>query len=508
MPRSVPDRPPSTRPPVGAVVVAAVFAAITQAVLLATGFLSLTADDAARVLRARRPLDLGVLLEPDVWLPLDRIAYSLALSVGGDPVWAPRVVVGLAGIGLAVAVTWLAWELSHDPLVTYATAAVVSIAPHRVVFSVSTMGEVLFLLPTVVGVVLLVRWLRDGDRSALHLAAVALAVATTTRYEAWFVAATVGLAVVVWWRDGRLRWTDVLWLGLLLGLFPTAWLVANATAAGPIDTLSITRQQAEVASLSLATAAENSAAWAFAVDLVWFPALLLGLALAWRWAVSGGWRRDLVVVAVVPLVLVTVATVLTGSVPLAAPWRLGGLWVLLVLPLAMLVAVRALDRGGWRRVAAVSLVLVSILGWVLRDARLAGTTDLTWDEVALARSLASDGRRTLVEVRPGDDFQYLDLYAASSSLDHLELTIGDDPYLLALLVRRLDAWEEVRPDLVELYAGERFDLEDPADARRVGCTYRTVLVRGDRVPVALLEAGGVVEATRAGWALVAPPDCQ
>lgn len=490
------------RPLLVAISIGVIAAAAAQAAMLAAGFLSVAADDAAHVLRAQTADPLTAWLRPDVWPPLDKVAFASVLRVWADPIWSPRLVTFIFGLLLTAAMVWLGWELCHNAAVAIGTGLLAAIVPYRLVFAVSTMGEVFFYLPIVVCAALLARWLRDGRRLALFGAALALAVATTARYEAWFFAVALGVLVLVSWRKGDLKLGDVATVAAILMAFPVAWLAVNALSGGPIDYLSITRQQTAFAEPSLRTRVVNSAGYRFVRELVWGLVLILGVVEVIRWIWRSGWQRSWALTLYAPMLLVTLATIATKSVPFAAPWRLGGVWLLLTLPVAVGIVVEWWSRPGLAfRAIAVGLVLVSVLGWLTRDARMAETTRMTWDEVALASSLPVENEPVLVEIVPGD-YQFLDLIAASGRPDRFELTRGIDPYLVALFVGRLEGWEAARPELVSEFVAERYDLTDPADAAGLRCAgYAAIAVRTAEARAALLREAFVVIDDRAGWAV-------
>lgn len=469
-----------------AAIATVVLSAGAQLVLLQVGFLSVAADDAARVLRAREPFSWSMLIEPDVWLPFDKMVYSWVLGVWNDPVWAPRLATGLAGIAVSVVVVWLASRLFEHSVPVLLTGVVVSIAPHRLLFSVSTMSEIFYLLTVLLAAVLVIDWLESDSSRSLTAAVAALSLGTTIRYEAWMIAAVWGLAIIWWWRRGRLSFSRLVALGALLTIFPTVWILANVASTDSFDFLSITRQQAALAEPTLLRSVSSSALGRFAVDMVWAPMLVIGVLGALKWVLERSWRGTLMWLMFIPLGVVSISTVATASVPFAAPWRLSGLWVLFCVPIAVGMAFdMSRQRPALKWLASI-VVLASLVGWTIRDVRLASATELTWAEVELARSLDSSEGDVLVEVNEGDDFDFLDIIAASAKPERYELTIGDDPYLVALLIRRLEEWRAIRPDLVSAHARIRFDLNDPADLTAASCQYDVLLVHSHG-PGAALE---------------------
>jgi hypothetical protein len=484
-----------------------------QLLLLRMGFLSLGGDDAARVLRAEVGSPLLSWLKPDVWPPLDKVIFGAALAAWHDPVVAPRVVTFALGVFTGAALVWLAWELTRDRTIAWLTAGLAALVPYRAIFGVSTTGEVFLFLPIVVAAALVVRWLRNGSRRALLVAALVLGIATTTRYEAWFIALVFGVMVLVAKRARYVSTRDMVVVALVLGVFPLAWLASAALSAGPINFLTITRQQTAVAMPSTVRILANSAASRFLFELLWVPGdmggpgapvLWFGVAGLTGWFFAGGWRRAWVLTLYVPMALLTVAMIITRSAP-GEPWRLAGIWVLLTLPVGETVAVGWLRRRRWFYSGlAVFVLVVTGAVWALRDMQIAEQTAMTWQEVGLARSLAASSDRVLLEARPGG-YEFLDLVAASGRPEIFELSRGGDPYLLALFIGRLDRWREMRPDLVARFAQQRVDLTDPDVVAGFACgPYSRIVVRSDEARSALERVGLVLLEERAGWWLYMP----
>lgn len=489
-------------------VAAVVAAGIAQLVLLATGFLATATDDAAHVLRAQLSSFSSSWLDPDVWPPLDEVAFGAVLRVWSDAVWAPRALTFLLGLATAAALVWLTWELTRDAFASWCSAALAALLPQRLVFGISTMGEVFVYLPVVVGAALTARWLRDGRRSDLFGAAVALGVATMARYEAWFVALLFGLMVLWQWRKRVVSTRDLVLVGIIVSALPLWWLIVLVSKNDPIDYLSITRQITLVEEPSTRKIVINSAGFRYLRDLIRALVLIIGIVELVRWVIAPGWRRVWTLTFFLSLPLLTAATVLTKSVPLATPWRLGGIWLMLTLPAGLAAVARWWRRPGWvLPTIAVAVVLLTFASWARTSYNLTKRSALTSAEVDLAKSLGRTPGRILIET-PLGDFNYLDLVTASGDPDQFDLTRGDDPFLLGLFINWYDRWAEREPELIEQFASENIDLTDPEAVAALTCdSYGRVVVRTDEAVATLEAAGFDLVRERAGWSVFAPPDC-
>jgi hypothetical protein len=139
-----------------------------------------------------------------VWLPLPHLLNAVPVQVD----WFYRTgasAVFISVISFAVATTAIAWiggALTGSTTAALVGAAVFALNPNVVYLQATPMTEPLLLALTLLGVALLIAYVRDGKRPAL--AGIVLALACLTRYEAWPITyAALPAAAWALWRNGE-----------------------------------------------------------------------------------------------------------------------------------------------------------------------------------------------------------------------------------------------------------------------------------------------------------------
>src|SRR3712207_3987107 len=95
---------------ISAIILAAL---VVQGILLRAGVERLSADESARSLMAHG-LSWTNALEPFIWPPFTKLLVGLALKLHDDVFVVPRILSGLAGLGVMLAVAHLAGLLFRD----------------------------------------------------------------------------------------------------------------------------------------------------------------------------------------------------------------------------------------------------------------------------------------------------------------------------------------------------------------------------------------------------------
>jgi hypothetical protein len=161
-----------------------------------------------------------------VWLPLPHLLNALPVQID----WfyrtgASAVLLSVLSFALAsAAIAWTAGALTDSKTAALVGAAAFALNPNVVYLQATPMTEPLLLGLTMLGVALLISYVRDGRRATLT--GVVLALACLTRYEAWPI--TFGALFAAAWA---------LWRGhepiastcrriARIGLYPTAAIIA------------------------------------------------------------------------------------------------------------------------------------------------------------------------------------------------------------------------------------------------------------------------------------------
>ncbi len=485
-------------------------AAAAQALLLYAGFYSSAADESARALGAwdARFVDL---IEPDVWPPFYEVLNGFALRVFNNLFVTPRVLAFVAGLMVLWALMSLADRIFKDARITALTGIIGAFLPHRLLFSVAPMSEIYLFLFLILAATSVFEWLEDGRDHHAVLAGVWFGIATTIRYEAWVAGGL--FAAFVFYRIVRTRGSALVSLlaAMIIPLvFPAMWLTSNLVWPSDIHFFSITSQQAATANPNFLRVVYNTATVQMALDILLAPGLIAGvvalLGLARRQAGLRWW--SLVVFS--PVAVVTAAGLVTGSVPFAAPWRLGGAWTLLLIPFFAYAVLHVFEQRSnrWRVVGAATLVVLTLLPIIGRSAHLATNSKFSVEELELGREvgdlIADRGGKVLIE--PATGFSFLDVIVASNRPDAFELTIGPDPYLVALFISRPDAWRRLEPELANTYLAVNYDFTRGVDPEDLACAGIVLVMTftTEQTAAAMATTGLTSVGSEAGWTLFEP----
>lgn len=484
-------------------------AAALQFGLYGIGFHRVAFDESARSLMA---LDLSWAnaLEPLIWPPFYKLFVGAFLKLWGDVFVVPRLLAGIAGLVAILALVRLADLLFGDRRVNLLTAVLAVAFPHRLVFSVAPMSDIYGYLFLLAAAGCTLAWLRRGSVSQLLLGCFCVFGAQTVRFEAGFFAlALLVLVLHRWFRRREPGLGVVAASAAILFAFPVGWIVHSYLWHGSLESLGITgRHYAAVFGASRLQAMYLSPLGRnLALDLVWNPLMVGGAAaLAWT-AARDAAARAWAVAFGAPLVLMTAVMVLTLGIPMAAPWRTTGTWMLLLLPFEALALVRLaawLGRSGTARGPALAALLaVAVLPPAARsavyvregmlDARTGGWREERAAGLQAVRELAGSGGKALLD--SSGNLEFLDVLAGSGDPKRFVLSHGTDPQVVA---NDFPLRGPPPPDRFGLAFGGASDALAAEDVR-------LLLVRTPRF-VAALEAAGPWE--RAGtfgpWVLYRP----
>lgn len=488
---------------------AAVLAVLLQASLFSTGLYRLTADESARSLLAAQ-LRWDNAITPFIWPPFYKVAVGLLLQVHHDLFLTPRVVVSVCGVLTLLALTRLAHVLFRHETVTVLTALLAAFAPQRLILSVVPLSDIFFSLFVASAAGLLLQWLRTERLRHLLLGSLCLMLAETVRYEASFIAALLGLALLDrWLRQKTLPFAALVAASILLFAFPVLWSLHSYMTYGSTEMLAVTQTQFIAAFGPDRWRATNSTlVWPYlALDLVWDPVTLLGLGLAVGLTRQDAVLRLWLLVFGGAAVLISVVMAMTFSIPMAAPFRISGAWSLLLLPFAALLIVRTASilTARWptslaRTLALPALLAAGLLGPLARDAKLTRqglydwtTHTLRQEREAARAAIAALGTpprgRVLVEATTNLD--YLDIMAMSGRPELFVLdSLAPDPVEAGLYVPSSPAVRSpTDPDLAARFLTDRFDLMNGGSAPMLARhAIRAVLVRSARTRAVLSAA--------------------
>jgi hypothetical protein len=163
-----------------------------------------------------------------VWLPLPHLLNAVPVQID----WFYRTgasAVFISVLSFAVATTaiaWIAGALTGSAAAALVGAAVFALNPNVVYLQATPMTEPLLLALTLLGVALLIAYVRDETRPAL--AGIVLALACLTRYEAWPITyAALPAAAWALWRKGEPLASTCRRMAAI-AVYPTAAIIAFA----------------------------------------------------------------------------------------------------------------------------------------------------------------------------------------------------------------------------------------------------------------------------------------
>jgi len=275
---------------------------------------------------------------------------------------------------------------------------------------------------------------------------------------------------------------------LLFG-FPLFWIADSLVWYGSLDNLAITGKQytanfgtSRVQAMYLSPLGRN-----LALDIVWNPLMLAGLAMLARTVPRDAAARAWALAFGAPLFLITATMVVTLSLPMAAPWRTTGTWALLLLPFE---AAAILHAIGWfadrraRGLAAAALLAAALLPPAVRSGVYVreGMTDPQTRGPRAEREAGLDAVRRLDRAGGGTalvdslgNLDFLDVLAGSGEPDRFVLSHGGDPLAVA---NDLPLGGVLPPDRFDLANGAARAATAPEDVR-------VLLVRTPRFIAAL-----------------------
>ena len=487
-----------------------------QLVAARAGAFSLAADDSARTLLSDG-LPLGNAFDPFFWLPLPKVVYGVGLWVHDNLFVTPRIITHMLGFCLIASVAYLAHRLFASKTVVLVAAALCAVLSHRVLFSAAPMAEAIYNPLMVMAFAFFVGVARDLNRRDIFLTCVFLALACATRYEAWFMTAAFGL-YLAWTCFVRraLPFSDLMICAAIVSVFPLFWITNAALSDQGIGAILVTSQQAEAIGTSMYEAIRNSHLYIFIRDLLLTPLIVALVPVTTLFATERS-KRTWIAGAVLSLLLVTAVSLASGSVAYAVPWRLGGVWILILVPFLAYWIVNLCRQcpPRLRLPALLGAVAITMGAFSLQtlerikdaaDYRSFTHGDLSAGRFARDWLNDHDGN-VLVEAE--NSFKFLNILVASNTPERMVLSTGDDVQMVALHVMQADYWETADPEVYEAHAAPKYGLASGGDlaqlrARDIGL----VLVETPDYAEALKTSGPFEQVAEFdGWTVfsVRPP---
>jgi len=465
-------------------------ALLLQVGLFAGGLYRLTSDESARILTAWH-MTWANALEPFLWPPFYKLFVGGAMKLFPSIFFTPRVLVCLAGLLALLAIGRLAYALFQDRLVSLVAMVLGLLAPQRLLFSVVPLSDIYYFLFITAAAAFVVEWLRSGRTGRLYLGCLCVLLAETVRFESGLFAAFIELLLL-----HRLAIRRTLPIGaflvasVILFIFPPLWALDSLVWYGSLKNLNVAAQQfiGEFGH-NLAYAIKWSPLRFFIQDMIWNPLTIAGIGALLLLSRRDTVVRDWGLVFAVPLIVFSVYTTATFSIPTAATWRTSGVWSLMILPFDAYVAVRIghwlAGRAHLPRAALAGLLLLAILPmgvrslWYMDDGLHNNETGRLHQERALdvmlnSRLAALPGARALID--SSTNLDYMDVLAFSRFPDRLILTGDADPVLIGFYEPMQQAYAD-KPGISGMLR-DHFGLAHGGDARALAARdVRFIVVR-------------------------------
>jgi hypothetical protein len=171
-----------------------------QVVLYQRGFISVSADEFARGIRAAQwalQPRLDIFETEEVWLPFEKYLNGLLLLIWPDVMMAPRVTAFIASYLLLIALFWLVYYLFGKFSVAALASLFVVFQPWYAWLSGTPMLEMYYLACFLVGLVFLVIWLNEERRGYWFWAGCCFMLASGFHAQSWTMINIVNLLTVV-----------------------------------------------------------------------------------------------------------------------------------------------------------------------------------------------------------------------------------------------------------------------------------------------------------------------
>jgi hypothetical protein len=458
-------------------------ALVFQLGVYALGVYSASADESARAIIAH-DYSLAQTLAPSSWPPFNKVVTGIALWLHDDLFVTPRILSNLFGLVVILAVAQLAYRLFDNRLIAIVAAALAVFVPQRLILSAAPLSDISAYFFCIFAASYLVTWLKTGKLADLTIASCILLVGATVRYESWFFNAV--LACYLAYRtfvglDVSLR--TFLLNGAILAAFPIVWLASTYLQTGTLGAIGTTsRQFIDAYGLNYFLALRYSALSRFVLDVLINPALAIGAITLVAMAVRD-WRvRDWALVMFSPLLIISALMLATFSVPMAAPFRIDGQWLLLLVPFASFAIVNFAQRiatGADARWPIYGVVAGLVYVFVLPAALAAkNRVDLLAHEVAVIRPADIELGRKLSAVLAGDrqhvlldaidNVDFLNVIVVANAPGRFVLNVDADISRTALYATGRKAYLARGDDeIVSKYLTDKFRIGDRLDTEKL-----------------------------------------
>jgi hypothetical protein len=202
--------------------------------LYRAGYISLTADEFSRTVLAARWMEHPSWIWVGAWLPLHIYMLGTALFLGGDLLWAPRLLTLFSGAASILLMYRLASSLFDSPKVGLLSAFILSLNPAHVWLAGTPLSEAPNAMFLLAAIWMFSLYLKNTRQAFLFTAACCLALANGLRFESWLISILFSLVVLGECVLERLRrcaparrLIQLISAAAIPWIFPAGWLIGN-----------------------------------------------------------------------------------------------------------------------------------------------------------------------------------------------------------------------------------------------------------------------------------------
>ncbi len=297
------------------------------------GFYAISADESGHTLDAYFwYMGQGNLFS--IWLPFQKIIYSIAFFIHKDLFFTPRVISILFGLLTLLTIMDFTFQIFHNQFVSLITGFLCILFLPVSIFSVLPLEEIYFFFFTIASMTFLFRWINTNKNIYLWLSVLFSCINTTTRYESWlftFIIFTIIVFRII--KNNRSRKGKIFVIVLIaccLSTFPLFWIYLSYINTGRLTGF-INSVVQRYGSPPLMLRIRNNVLFNF------FSVNIKSLNIIGLISLFYLFRKHIIIkyfsyLFGATLIIFSIATFLMNAMPTHNFWRLAMIWSLLMLP--------------------------------------------------------------------------------------------------------------------------------------------------------------------------------
>ncbi|NWF87959.1 MAG: phospholipid carrier-dependent glycosyltransferase [Ignavibacteriaceae bacterium] len=420
--------------------------------LLNRGFYALSADESGHTIEAYNWYK-GDGQIFSIWLPFHKIVNGAALNFYFDLIITPRLVSLLFGFFTVIVMILIAYQLFDNLIIALLTGFLSTIFLPIAVFSVLPLIEIFYFFFVVAAIFFLLLWSKSKKASYLWLTASCLAIATTTRYEAWIFTFVVFLVIAYKIFKDQYEFSKSIILLLpifvIISIFPISWVILSLGAnKGSQDFISAVTARYNEGRL-IAEIKNNVVSQFIEINLSSLN--IIGIASLLYLFKHNESIKKFSGILFSTLLIFSLSSFFIKAMPTHNYWRIGMIWCLMLLPFTAHLLFYFLENAKsnvlYKYVFAVFFFVI-IYSFTSQLNKYTQTSYLTVSEISLGNylnKLSNNKDACILIMKDGSDkWRYANILVASQNpeifldkLRSLEYVNTDTVYLTGQLVEEI-----------------------------------------------------------------------